>query len=90
MSAFLASFTLIAAANFCYIALKAAAQRAVAWGRYMAVVPISGLLAVSEAYVVKAIAHGGPFIWVPLWLGGSTGCLCSMWLTRKWSVNRGN
>lgn len=84
-AAALASFLLVAVANFAFIGLKAAMQRSVAWGKYAWVPVLSGLLACCEYVVIRSIVTHGPWAIIPLWLGGSLGCVSSMYLTRSWS-----
>lgn len=84
-AAALTSFALVALANFAFIGLKAGMQRAVAWGRYAWVPVFSGALALCEYYVIHAVVEHGAWVILPLWVGGSLGCLSAMWLTRKWA-----
>ncbi len=78
------AWLLVFIASFAFIGLKAAQQRAVAWQVYWVVPLVGAGLAAVEFYVIVVIAQGEPWVILPLWLGGSSGCLCSMWLTRRW------
>lgn len=81
----LAAFLSVLVVNAAFIGLKAAMQRAVAWQRYAWVPVLSAALACCEYVVIHAVVTHGGWVVVPLWLGGTLGCLSSMWLTRRWS-----
>ncbi len=72
-------------ANFVFIGLKAAQQRNVAFDKYIAVMPISWMLGLTEVYVIAQIAVNGFSLWLALLLGtaGGAGALFAMWLHNK-------
>lgn len=90
MSTITAAFT-VAAANFCFIGLKAFQQRNVIHNNYQAVFGTSMGLAIFEVYVVAQIAKSGFDAWLVLALGvgGGAGCLAAMWLHNRFFKKAG-
>lgn len=83
-------------ASFLYIGLKSTQQVNVytgadqgpgkALGYYVAIWPVSLLMACAEVYIVGAIVVSGGAAVLPLALGASLGCTCSMLI--HWRVKQ--
>ena len=68
-------------------------QLNVFYRRYLAIVPISFLLAAMEVYVISSVARDGDplFLVLPIGLGGGLGCVCATklqhWLHARRTAN---
>lgn len=78
-------FSIVFAANVLFIGLKAFQQRNVAFDSYLAIMPTSFGLALTEVYVIARIAEVGFEAWLicALGLGGGAGCLVAMLLHKR-------
>lgn len=73
-------------AQFIFIALKAFQQLNVMNHKYWWVAPTSMLMAVFEVFVIAMIARSEEswyLIVIPVGIGGSLGCMFSMWLHKR-------
>jgi hypothetical protein len=80
------SYTLVFAASFGFIFLKAFQQRNVAFDNYGWVVPTSLAMAGAEVFVIANIARNG-WVWplvLVIGLGSGAGALVAMWAHRRW------
>ena len=68
-------------ANFVFIFLKAFQQRNIGGAHYAAIIPTSGMLALTEVYIIAQIAMRGFELPVVLALGlaGGLGSLAAVW-----------
>ena len=71
--------------SFCYIGLKSLQQLNVVQGRYVAVVPVSMMLAVAEVTIIATVVKTSLFISLPIGLGGGLGCCAAIYLNRRFS-----
>lgn len=80
------TYLLACFASFIFIGLKAGQQLNVVHGKYLAVFPTSMAMAVCEIFVMANVVAKG-FDWYLVFavgMGGATGCVCAMWLHKKW------
>jgi hypothetical protein len=76
-------FLLLALASFAFIGLRAFQQLNVMHHRIAWVVPTSGLMAITEVTILVNAVQQGWWSWVPMFIGGSTGCVVSMLLHKR-------
>lgn len=80
------TLAIIAAANFCFVFLKAIQQRNVAFGPFWLIVPTSLAMTAAEVYVVVAIVQRGAFaldLVLSVGLGAGFGALSAAVLHKR-------
>ena len=77
--------------NFCYVGLKAAQQRHVAFDNCYLVIPTSLAIAAAEVYVIATIAVRGYSALIVITMGLAAGCgaLSAMWIHKRF-IKKGN
>jgi len=75
---------LIVLSSFLFVALRAFQQLNVMHHRVSWVIPTSALMSICEVTVLLGAVKSGWWSWVPMFIGGSSGCLCAMWAHRRW------
>jgi hypothetical protein len=78
-------YLLLAASQFTFVFLKAFQQRNVAFDNFIAVIPVSVLMAAIEVFVVVKVASTGwhPGIVLAIGLSAGVGAVSAMLLHRK-------
>lgn len=79
----------LALVSFVFVALRAVQQLNVVHDRWAWVIPTSAIMAMCEMSQLQNAIKSGWWSWVPLWLGGSTGCLLAMWAHRRARSGKG-
>lgn len=69
--------------SFVYIYLKAWQQINVMQKRYKAVPVVAMLMALCEVTTVGLIVHTSFWLFIPIGVGGTLGCLLSMWRNHR-------
>lgn len=75
----------LAAASFAFVFLKAFQQRNVQADNFIAVIPVSIMMAAMEVYTVAQVAATGwqPLVVLAVGLASGTGAICAMLLHRR-------
>lgn len=73
----------IAGASFVFIMARAFQQLNVQHHRIPWVFPTSAIMAVTEVAIISGVVIQGFWAWVPMAIGGSTGCVAAMLLHKR-------
>lgn len=79
MLAFLTAF----AVSFIYVYLKAWQQINVMQKRYKAVPLVSFAMALCEVTTIGLVVHTSFWLFIPIGIGGTIGCMLSMWRNHR-------
>lgn len=71
--------------SFVFVGLKSLQQLNVVQGRYLAVMPVSMLLAVAEVTIIASVVKSSLIIALPIGLGGGLGCCTAIFLNRRFT-----
>lgn len=70
--------------SLAFIALRSFQQLNVVHDRRLWVIPTSALMSICEVSAVLTVIRNGWWSWIPMWIGGSLGCLMAMAAHRRW------